>query len=206
MEQLESMKETLTGCVQAQLCNLQAADYHELGAAIDMIKDLCEAIYYCTITEAMEEKDEAPRYYYPMMDYNMNYREADRQYGRMYYNGDGSSSSSSGTSNSGSGTSSSNNNRGNDARGGGTRGFYEGGYPELRLDMRDSREGKSPMSRRSYMESKEMHHPKEVKMKELERYMQELGHDLTEMIADASPEEKQMLQKKIAALATKLDV
>jgi hypothetical protein len=56
------------------------------------------------------------------------------------------------------------------------------------------------------MESKEMHHPKEVKMKELERYMQELGHDLTEMIADASPEEKQMLQKKIAALATKLDV
>ena len=41
-------------------------------------------------------------------------------------------------------------------------------------------------------------------MKELERYMQELGHDLTEMIADASPEEKQYLEKKITALASKI--
>jgi hypothetical protein len=31
-------------------------------------------------------------------------------------------------------------------------------------------------------------------MKELENYMQELSTDLTEMIEDASPEEKQMLQ------------
>lgn len=41
-------------------------------------------------------------------------------------------------------------------------------------------------------------------MKELDKYIQELGHDITEMIQDASPEEKQMLQQKISALATKM--
>ena len=35
--------------------------------------------------------------------------------------------------------------------------------------------------------------------------MQELSQDLSEMISGASPEEKQMLQKKIATLATKID-
>ena len=57
---------------------------------------------------------------------------------------------------------------------------------------------------RSYMEAKEMHHDKEVQMKELEKYMQELGSDITEMIQDASPEEKQMLQQKLSLLITKI--
>jgi hypothetical protein len=56
------------------LTNIAAVDYHELGAAVDMIKDLSEAMYYCSIAEAMEEKEEQmekePRYYMPMMDYN----------------------------------------------------------------------------------------------------------------------------------------
>jgi hypothetical protein len=41
-------------------------------------------------------------------------------------------------------------------------------------------------------------------MQELDAYMQELTTDLVEMIQDASPEEKQMLQQKISALATKI--
>lgn len=41
-------------------------------------------------------------------------------------------------------------------------------------------------------------------MKELENYMQELTSDITEMIRDSSPEEKQLMQKKIAALAEKV--
>jgi hypothetical protein len=32
---------------------LSEVDTKELGEAIDMIKDLEEAIYYCTVTEAM---------------------------------------------------------------------------------------------------------------------------------------------------------
>ena len=60
MEQLKSMKEMLVGCVQGQLTHLDTVDAQELGAAVDMIKDLSEAIYYCTITEAMEKKEEYP--------------------------------------------------------------------------------------------------------------------------------------------------
>ena len=35
-------------------------------------------------------------------------------------------------------------------------------------------------------------------------YMQELSSDICEMIEDASPEEKQLLQKKIIALSNKI--
>lgn len=69
---------------------------------------------------------------------------------------------------------------------------------------RDSREGRSPMSRRSYMESKEMHQDKTYQMKELENYMKELSSDITEMIADASPEEKQLLKQKMTTLMSKI--
>lgn len=185
MEQLKHMKEMLTGCVQGQLTHIDQADYHELGAAIDMIKDLAEAIYYCTITEAMEEKEEKNehKYYtmpYPIVDYN--YRDMDRGYGRMYYD-DRRGSSSNGTSSNG--------------NGGGSRGYMD-------FEMRDMREGRSGMTRKGYMEAKEMHHGKEVKMKELEKYLKELSHDITEMIEDASPEEKQMLHQKMTTLAEKI--
>ena len=41
-------------------------------------------------------------------------------------------------------------------------------------------------------------------MNDLENYMRDLNQDIMEMISQASPEEKQMLQKKINVLATKL--
>ena len=88
MEQLKNMKENLICCVQSQMADISHADTKELGEAVDMIKDLAEAIYYCTITEAMEAKDKQPQYqlmyytpYYP--EY---YRDMDRMDGRMYYN------------------------------------------------------------------------------------------------------------------------
>ena len=74
----------------------------------------------------------------------------------------------------------------------------------LPFDTRDQREGRSPMSRKGYMEGKEMHLGKEKQMKELEKYMQELTSDITEMIQGSSPEEKQLMQKKIATLAEKV--
>lgn len=75
--------------------------------------------------------------------------------------------------------------------------------------MRDSREGRSGQSRRSYMETKEMHRSntpedKQQKMKELEKYMGELSGDITEMISDASNEEKTMLKSKLQTLAQKI--
>ena len=57
-----------------------------------MIKDLAETMYYCTITEAMEEQDKKePRYYgerrYPVYYIPMVYpqRDINRPYGRIYY-------------------------------------------------------------------------------------------------------------------------
>jgi hypothetical protein len=49
-EVLKTMKEQLTSCVQGQLVAISKVDARELGEAVDMIKDLAEAIYYCTIT------------------------------------------------------------------------------------------------------------------------------------------------------------
>lgn len=207
MEMLKSMKSTLMAQAQSQMGNLQNVDAKELGEVIDMIKDLEEAIYYCTIVKAMEEKEEKPAMYYtmPSMDYG---RDMDRYYGKMYYDGNGGSTS------------------GASAGGNGGRSFTEYSYPRYYQDgnrqsmgesrnymereyapfeMRDSREGRSPMSRRSYMESKEMHHDKTKKIQELEKYMQELSTDVVEMIEDASPEEKQMLHKKLTALTSKIE-
>ena len=48
---------------------------------------------------------------------------------------------------------------------------------------------RSSNSRRRYMDGK-MHNDKSLQMKELETYTQELASDITEMIRDASPEEK----------------
>ena len=62
----------------------------------------------------------------------------------------------------------------------------------------------SPSSRRMYMESKEMNHDTSMRMKELEQYMQDLSKDITEMIGNATPEEKVLLQKKLATLSTKV--
>lgn len=70
--------------------------------------------------------------------------------------------------------------------------------------QRDPREGKSPISRKMYMESHEMHHDSAKTMKELEKYMQELTEDIMDMIREATPEEKQVLKQKIATLSTKI--
>jgi hypothetical protein len=144
------------------LGDLSSVDTKELGEAIDMIKDLSEAIYYCTVTEAMEHKSgekDKPIH---------AYRDMDKEQGRMYYDG------------------------------------YPVATRNYPVDMRDYREGRSPMTRKMYMEHKELHHGKEVQIQELEKYMQELSHDLTEMIEDSSIEEKQMLQRKLTALAAKI--
>lgn len=75
--------------------------------------------------------------------------------------------------------------------------------------MRDTREGKSGMSRRTYMETKEMNsdnsaESRQAKLKGLENYLSELGADISEMITGASNEEKTMLKTKLQTLAQKI--
>lgn len=205
----------------------------EMVKATDMLKDASEAEYYARIAKAMEEaekedeesqkymlkqlkeeygEDDGRRYYdnYRYMrtgrfapkgrgtymprrgyetpiEYHMTpemyrehdpeyYRDMDRDMGRMYYTDTGMRG-----------------NTGNSSRTG----------------MRDGREGRSGASRRSYIETKEMHpdnsqESKQMKMKELEKYMGELSGDITEMIAGASNEEKTMLKAKLQTLMQKI--
>lgn len=167
-DKLERMKDSLVSMIELEMHNLGEADTKELGEAIDMVKDLSEAIYYCTVTKAMEhseEKGSHQMYYTPMPD-------------RMYYNGDG---------------------RVSNGRGSNSTSYYT----EREMPM-DKWEGRSPRSRKMYMEGKEMHMDKASQMRELEKYMQELTQDVVEMVEDASPEEKQYLSKKISVLANKI--
>jgi len=228
-EQLKAMKETLMAAAQTQMGNLGQTDAKELGEVIDMIKDLAEATYYCTVTEAMEGKDKkgsSGQDMREMVDYavssamstmrgNQNYYTVpymryfdpryDEDYNRAYYgggNGGNSGSMSSAGSYGGTSTSSGSN-------GGSTSGY---GYSEtdyynrsnVPTIMRDYREGRSPALRRGYMESKEMHMDKPTQMAELEKYMKELSRDITEMIGDASAEEKKVLKEKLTELNSKI--
>lgn len=219
MDRLMNMKDSLMNAAQAQINgNLNAVDTEELGDVIDMIKDLAEAVYYCTITEAMgenkkEQYRQEPMYYGknpyepPYITYPMepDFRDMDRNYGRMYYNGGGNGGNGGMSSN---GQGSGGNSRGNsNSSNGGNRNYFDRMMPQYEYPqelLRDRREGNSPRSRKTYMESKEMNQDKETQMKELEKYLQELSQDVTEMIHDASPEEKQMLQQKLSMLVTKI--
>ena len=202
METLKHMKENLIGIAQSQISgNLQNVDAKELGEVIDMIKDIDEAMYYCSVVKAMEKSSEEEQKYYTQR-YMPMYRDMDYADGRMYYGGQGGNS-------------------GNQNGNGGNTSYYTAGYggtqnadggrnmPNSRYyengGMRDAREGRSPMMRRNYMESKSMHKGHEVEKMELENYMRELSHDITEMISDATPEEKQMLKQKITMLSDKIN-
>ena len=86
MKRLEHMKECLIGCVQSQISgNLDQVDAKELGEAIDMIKDLEEAIYYATITKAMHtrEEEEKESRHQPMHEQRSYYSEPMRYDERM---------------------------------------------------------------------------------------------------------------------------
>lgn len=224
IKHIHEVIEKIADCAKTEVCKgMESLDTKEMSEVAEILKELCEAEYYATITKAMGEAEygkeydmdgpmEERRYYRgrardsmgrfksrrgydEMMDYQEmypmeHYRDMDREHGRMYYSSGGGSGSSGGNSMSGS-------------MGSGTRNY--GGES----GMRDYREGRSGMSRRSYMETKEMHpgnsaEEKQAKTKELEKYMTELSSDLTEMIAGASAEEKTMLKTKMQTLLSKI--
>lgn len=174
---------------------------------------------------------EEPPYLHMPLDYRMDmedytayppeyWRDMDRGMGKMYYTDGGSGGSYGGNSGGNSGQSGnmggSGMNGGNS--GGNVRGYSDGyndGYREGERSgrssggRRDGREGRSGQSRRSYMETKEANkgnspQEKQEKMKELEKYMKELAEDVTEMIEDATPEERSLAKQKMQVLLQKL--
>lgn len=219
VKRIHEMMEKLTKCAEMELeKGVENVDTKEMGEVVDIIKDLAEAEYYAKISKAMDESDygedydymgayddmrkgyrgqprdsrgrymsrrggrrgyEEPMYHMPLdvyKDYSPEeLRDMDRHtMGRMYYT--------------------------DNANGGSMATRMQGGMN----GGRDNREGRSGMSRRGYMEAKEMGKDKGEKMKELENYMKELSTDVTEMIGDASPEEKSMLKSKMQTLLQKI--
>ena len=70
MENLKKIKEKLSSAVLSQLENgVEQVDTMEMKEAIDMIKDITEAMYHYSIVDAMEKQgampEEDPRYYTP---------------------------------------------------------------------------------------------------------------------------------------------
>lgn len=188
VEQLKTMKEQLMGCVQGQLGNLDKVDAKQLGEAVDMIKDLAEAIYYCTITDSMEKSEEVQKmksstinyYTVPMNEMYPYDNRIDINKRYMYYTEGGNPGATPSQSN--------------------TQPIH---YTEPSM-RRDPREGTSYMRRRMYMEGKEQHRDANSQMKELEAYLQELSSDITDMIRDASVDEKNILRQKMMTLANKI--
>lgn len=171
MDRLKHMKENLFNRIDAEIARgLENIDTKELGEAIDMVKDLSEAMYYCSIVEAMEEREEESKIMEKHYSQTMG-KYPPYQMSKGYNNGENNSS----------------------------RRYT---YPPM--EMRDYREGKSPITRRNYMESKELKYDKAKQMQELDKYVQELTEDILEMIHDATPEEKLSLSQKMTALANKI--
>ena len=224
IKHIHEVIEKIADCAKTEVCKgMESLDTKEMKEVAEILNELSEAEYFCTLTKAMGEYEygkeydmdgpmEERRYYRgrardsmgrfksrrgydEMMDYQEmypmeHYRDMDREHGRMYYSSGGGSGSSGGNSMSGS-------------MGSGTRNY--GGDS----GMRDYREGRSGQSRRSYMETKEARpgnstEDKQVKAKELEKYMTELCSDITEMLAGASAEEKTVLKTKMQTLLSKI--
>lgn len=210
---MHDMIEKLSECAKCEIDKgIENIDPCEMGQVTDMMKDLAEAMYYRTLMKAMEESsaDETMEMFDRFDDgrrFYDNYRYAN---GRFAPKGRGTR-------------------RGYDEppywhmtpemyremehdrdmdRSSGRMYYTE---PKMSSDggMRDRREGKSGMSRRSYMESKELHkgntpEDKDAKMHDLEKYMKELSEDMTELISDMTPEERTMTKSKLSTLVSKM--
>lgn len=214
VKNIHSMIEKLSEVTKCELDKgIENIDTKEMGEVADIIKDLAEAEYYAKISKAMDESEYGEDYDYmgaydeherkgyrgqprdsrgrymsrrglrgyesPMMMYDdtdWDDMERMRDMDRVHGRMGYSGSGSMGS---------------------------EGGQMSNRM-QRDAKEGRSGQSRRGYMESKEQGRDKQDKMKELERYTKELSEDVTEMIGDASPEEKSMLKQKLSALVQKI--
>ena len=200
---MHDMIEKLTECTKSQFDKgLESVDTCEMGKVIDMIKDLAEAMYYRTLAKTMDESEDEE--ILKMFD---RYGRDNRFYDHYRYE-DGRFAPKG-------------------------RGTYRRNYdepiwhmtPEMYRDMdrepygrmyytepthmHDSREGKSGMSRRTYMDTRDAHkantqQDKEAKMHDLEAYMRELSDDLTELIADMIPEEKNLAKSKLSTLVSKM--
>ena len=211
IKRMHCMIEKLSECAEKQFDNgIENVDTAEMGQVTDMLKDLAEAMYYRTLTKAMDDSDAEE-----IMEMFERYGDGGRRYYDHYRYADGRFAPK--------------------GRGSYRRGYDEPPYyhmtPEMYrsmenyrdMDRRDGRmyysepsmnsgvhaESRYDMAKRNYTESKELHRgntpeDKEQKMKELEKYLREIGSDIAELISDASTEEKNLLKNRMQVIMQKI--
>lgn len=212
VKRMYCMTEKLAECAEKQFdAGIENIDTAEMGQVVDMMKDLSEAMYYRELTKAMQEFDaedvmEMLDRYGDGRKFYDHYRYADGRFapkGRgtyrrgyeeppyyhmtpeMYRNME----------------------QYRDMDRGSGRMYYT--EPSTNYDSGSHMESRYDMAKRNYTESKELHRgntveDKEHKMKELEKYMREIGSDIAEVISDASPEEKALLKQKMQVIMQKI--
>lgn len=200
MERLKAMEERAM-CLAEQGLNqdVSAINAKELGEIIDVVKDIAETKYYCSVTEAMKESEETEKYmkkYLPEMAY------ARREPGERYYTvGRGGRPRMNRYDDA---------SMGSDSMGSGRRNYtmpheYDmDSYDDIYGQSHDRYDGDSWKYRRTYMEHKKEYGKETESMKELDEYVKSLTDDVMEMIEKATPQEKAILKQKISALATKI--
>lgn len=215
IERIHKMIECLT---EKTLCELdkgvENVNTEEMGEAVDMIKDLCEAEYKAVIVKSMKKADEEEEEYNKELLRALK-DEYGEEGGRRYYDeyryANGRFAP-----------------KGRGIR----RGYTEPPYYHMPVNyndmeyMRDMDKSRGKMyysepiaphvsesnydrAKRHYTETKEMHkgvstEDKEHKMKALDTYIRELSGDISELLNDMTPDERNLLRTKMSNLASKL--
>ena len=223
IKRMHDMIEKLSECAKSEFDGgIENVDTCEMGKVTDMLKDLAEAMYYRTLTKAMDESEDDE-----IMEMFDRYGDDRRYYDHYRYKSGRFAPKGKGTY---------------------RRGYEEPPYwhmipqgyqmspddykshsPEYWRDMdkssgkmyytepmrnegdypHDLKDGRSWKTRRGYMESKELHkantpEDKQANMKSLEAYMRELGEDVAELVNDMSSEEKSLLKQRMQVIMQKI--
>ena len=207
IKRMHEMIEKLSEAAECEFSKgIENVDTCEMGKVVDMMKDLSEAMYYRTLTKAMQESDTEE-----IMEMFDKYGDDGKRYYDMWRYKSGRFA----------------------PKGRGTRrGYDEPPYYRMNPDMykehtpeyyRDvdrengrlyfsepiTMESRYDKAKRGYEESKMTHKEntpehKQAKMKDLEAYLKELSEDVTQLLSDATPEERAMVRGKMQVLTQKI--
>ena len=207
IKRMHEMIEKLSEAAECEFSKgIENVDTCEMGKVVDMMKDLSEAMYYRTLTKAMQESDTEE-----IMEMFDKYGDDGKRYYDMWRYKSGRFA----------------------PKGRGTRrGYEEPPYYHMTpdqykehdpeywrdLDRKDGKmyytepitmESRYDKAKRGYEESKMTHKEntpehKQAKMKDLEAYLKELSEDVTKLLSDATPEERAMVRGKMQVLTQKI--
>ena len=215
IKRMHDMIEKLSECAKSEFDGgIENVDTCEMGKVTDMLKDLAEAMYYRTLTKAMDESEDDE-----IMEMFDRYGDDRRYYDHYRYKSGRFAPKGKGTY---------------------RRGYEEPPYYHMTPDMYKEHDAEyyrdmdkrsrnvmyysEPLvnmpahgdsesgydrAKRMYTETRNMHksdsaEDKQHKMRSLENYTRELADDLTELITDMSAEEKSLLRSKMQTLAQKI--